>query len=143
MYVCAEKELISVTFLESRSSIFISSLLKDVMPCRVVTEGCRFYIIVAKAIFVFTTARMLHEYVSCLSVDAVVYYSFKLPINQLCFQQMKQSCANYSKRFQAVTVGHIRIWCYWLSCGVKWLNFTACFGTTYGCQNNGLCKWCG
>ena len=39
MYVCAEKELISVTFLESRSSIFISSLLKDVMPCRVVTEG--------------------------------------------------------------------------------------------------------
>jgi hypothetical protein len=57
---------------------------------------------------------------------------FQTPHKSALFQQMKQSCANYNKRFQAVTVGHIRIWCYWLSCGVKWLNSTDALGQHLG-----------
>jgi hypothetical protein len=89
------------------------------MLCRVVTEGSRIPIIVAKAIFIFATVRVLHEYFSSLSVNAVVYYLFKLPINQLCFQQMKQICASYNTRFLAFMGRYNRIWHFWLLCGIK------------------------
>lgn len=66
---------------------------------------------------------MLHEYFSCLSVDAVVYYPFKLSRNQLSFQQMKQMYAYCDTWRQDFMVSCIRMWRFWFTCCI-WLNFT-------------------